>query len=354
MTWTTIYRLALWTLPAGLRRKHGPAMEALFARELARASARGWLRGVWAGAAGIWDVLRRGAYEQMRPNHVVASTNLGGPPMPQPTTRQLLLRHAASFVIAFVALTTALVTLYATRRVPALRAQGMPTGTIAEVVLLAAPFTAAMTIPMAVLVAVLFEFSRLGADGTLAAARRERAGIRRLVLPVLGGAMAVAALSFVVTAEIVPRTNQRLVTVLSGGSAAQSDRTMTIGELRNAARTARPGTESVAIARTARYEVEIQKKLALPAACLVLALVGVAIVVRVPRGGAALVISASCVVFGAYYALIITGEGLADRMVVSPFVGMWGANAFLLAVSLLALWSRRAPGAPSGREPIRA
>lgn len=364
MSWTSVYWLALRLLPVGLRRNHGPAMEALFAREVRRARAQGRLHGALAGAAGVWDVVRRAAYEQVRPGRDAAGeggdhqsrdgwsidahgpqparATLGDPLMPQPTTRQLLRRHATSFATAFLMLTASLLALFATRQLPALRAPGTPASAIAEALLLAVPFTAALTIPMAVLVAVLWEFTRLGADGTLAAARRERRGVRRLVVPVLGAAAGVAALAFVVTAEIVPRANERLVAVLTGHAAGPTDRMMTLGELREAARTIRPGTEPVALARAARYEVEFQKKLALPAACVVLALFAVAIAVSLPRGGAVLVAGASLTVFGAYYMLMITGESLANQRVVSPFVAMWGANALLVAAALLAVWRRRA------------
>jgi lipopolysaccharide export system permease protein len=98
----------------------------------------------------------------------------------------------------------------------------------------------------------------------------------------------------------------------------------------------------MALAREARYEIEFQKKLALPAACVFLALVAIAIALSVPRGGAGLVLGASLAVFGVYYVIIITGESLANRLVVSPFVGMWGANALLLAAALLAGSKRRA------------
>jgi lipopolysaccharide export LptBFGC system permease protein LptF len=349
MSWTSAYRLALCLLPLGLRRKHGSAMTALFAHELVRARARGRLHGALAGAVGIWAVVRRGAYEQVRPGRGETrqrqdhGATLGSSHLPQPTTPQLLRAHGVSFIIAFVALTVSLLALFANRQLPALSAQGAPAGTIAEVLLLAVPFIAALTIPMAVLIAVLWEFTRLGAEGTLIIARRERGGVRRLVVPVIGAAAGVAALAFVVTAEIVPRTNERLVTVLARGAAASSDRTMTIGELRDAARTVRPGTEPLTLARAARYEVEIQKKLALPAACVVLALAAVAIALRARRGGVGLVIGASCAVLGAYYALMVTGEDLANRLVVSPFVGMWAANALLFAATLLAVWRRRAP-----------
>ncbi len=368
ISWTGAYRLSLRLLPTGLRRKHGLAMEDLFAREVGRALEHGRLHAVRAGVAGVWDVVIRSTYERLRSRReagverhdrgtlnewsndmhhqpAVAGAYPGGQPMedsrePQPTTWQLLRRHAVSFAIAFAALTASLLALFAARRVPALGAQDVPTGTIAEVLLLAIPFNAAMTIPMAVLVAVLAEFVRLGEDGTLAAARRDSGGVRRLIVPVLAAAAGMAALAFVVTAEIVPRANERLTTVLTGEPARPSDRSMTIGELREAARNVGPGTGPAVVARAAAYEVEVQKKLALPAACIVMALLGVAVALRVPRGGKGLVIIASCTVFGTYYMMLVAGEGLADRLVVSPAVGMWGANALLMAVALLAMRKR--------------
>ncbi len=276
--------------------------------------------------------MTRAVYERVRP-----APDFAGP---QPTTGQLLRRLAASFTIAFTGLTAALLFLYASRQISVLNARGASAGTIAMFLLLSAPFTAAMTIPMAVFLSVLHEFTRLGANGTLAAARGARDGVRRLVVTVLAAAVGVSALAMVVTAEIVPRANERLTAVLSGGAALQTDRTMTIGALREAARNVRPGSEPVSLVRAAAYEVEIQKKLALPAACLVLALAAMAIAFRLPRGGTLLVVSASLAVFGAYYVLIMTGENLAERLVVSPVVGMWGANALLLTAALLAVWRR--------------
>ena len=127
---------------------------------------------------------------------------------------------------------------------------------------------------------------------------------------------------------------------MRSGTVVKSERKITIGELREAARTVHPASEHAALARVASYEVEIQKKFALPAACLVLALAAMAIAFSFPRGGRWLVFGASLVVFGAYYAMLMTVETLADRLVVSPVVGMWGANALLLTIALLAVWRR--------------
>jgi lipopolysaccharide export LptBFGC system permease protein LptF len=344
MNWMVIYRLMLHLLPGELRRKHGHAMETLFARELEQARAEGRLQVVLAGMAGVADVVRRAAYEQLRSPREVAGVHDDPSSVTLPTTGQLLRRHAISFVIAFVALTASLLALFAMRQVPALGARGVSTGTIAMVVLLAVPFIAAMTIPMAVFVAVLREFTRLGADGSLAAARRQRAGVRRLMVPVLAGAAVIGALALLEIAEVVPRTNTQLATMTMGRGAVPNGRTMTIAELRHADRAARSSTKSIYLQEAATYEVEIQKKFALPAACLVLAVAGIAIAMVIPRGGVILVLGASCAVFLVYYLLIATGESLAHQRVVSPVIGMWGANALLLALALLALMWRGGAG----------
>lgn len=198
--------------------------------------------------------------------------------MPPLTTGQLLRRHGVTLITAFVALTAPLLFLFARSRVvPAMGAYGASAGAMAEAVLLALPFTAALTIPMAVLLAVLREFIRLGADGTLAAARGVRHVARRLVLPVLTAAAGVAVIACVVTAEIVPRTNERLAAALAGGAVAPNDRTMTMDRLRDAARTVRFASEPVALSRAAAYEVDVQEKLALPAACVIMAMIGMVV-----------------------------------------------------------------------------
>ena len=272
--------------------------------------------------------------------------------MPMPATQQLLRRHAAPFGLSFVAMTAVLLANYAAKQLPQLSAKGAPAGKMVEALLLAVPFTAAMTIPMAVFIAVLWVFTRLGAEGMLAAAQRERDGVRRLLAPVLGITAVVAALTFVLNSQIVPRANERLAAVLASGALERTDRMMTIGELRAAARSARADAGTDAIARAVSYEVEIQKKYVLATACVLLALAGAALALRFPRGGVGLVIGASCAVFSAYYVCLIAGEALADRLIVSPLLAMWLANALLLGTALLVVWWRRSPRTPRGAESL--
>lgn len=101
--------------------------------------------------------------------------------------------------------------------------------------------------------------------------------------------------------------------------------------------------------RAAMYEVEIQKKYAIAAACLVFALVGVPIALRFPRGGTGLVLATSVAVFAVYYVGLIGGEELGDRLVVSPFLAMWGPNIVFAALGVVGLWIvERAGTSPRG------
>ena len=96
-----------------------------------------------------------------------------------------------------------------------------------------------------------------------------------------------------------------------------------------------------------RYSVEIQKKFALSAACIVFVLIGAPIALRFPRGGVGLVIGVSLVVFAIYYVGLIAGESLADRALLTPFWAMWAANVILTGVGLVLMVRMGREGATS-------
>jgi lipopolysaccharide export system permease protein len=83
-----------------------------------------------------------------------------------------------------------------------------------------------------------------------------------------------------------------------------------------------------------RYDVEIQKKFSLAAACVIFVLIGAPVALRFPRGGVGLVIGVSFAIFGLYYVGLIGGESLADKGYLPPWVAMWAANIILLIVGL--------------------
>ena len=78
-----------------------------------------------------------------------------------------------------------------------------------------------------------------------------------------------------------------------------------------------------------KYEVEIYKKYAIPAACIVFILIGAPLGVMVRKGGFGVAASISLFFFLIYWAFLIGGEKLAERGFFSPFIGMWAANFFL-------------------------
>jgi lipopolysaccharide export system permease protein len=84
-----------------------------------------------------------------------------------------------------------------------------------------------------------------------------------------------------------------------------------------------------------RYATEIQKKFALAAACAVFVLLGAPVGLRFPRGGVGMVLGVSVVVFGLYYIGLVAGEAAADRLVLSPFWGMWMTNVLCSAIGIV-------------------
>jgi lipopolysaccharide export system permease protein len=469
-------------------------------------------------------------------------------------SRYLLRQHIAPLGFALAALTSLMLIQQVAKQLSGLLGKGLPAGVIAEVFVLSLPFIVAVTLPMAVLVAVLHVFTRLAGDNEITALQAGGVSVTRLVAPVLAGATGVALLSFLWNDQLLPRSNhelrtlqvdiarkkpsltlkeqvinevvpgqfflraaridgnsnklkdvtiydlgdverRRIVTADSGRMAYaaggrdlfltltdgdieevnrtdptqfnrtfyrtnrmrvsgvgniftqtehdtyKSDREMSTCEMRQAASAARrdasraveegllviendlrrlvglapivaqptpyesdtaphglycralrrfatwllpreaeaqtpraasplplparttvpqlyvtPGAgigeqQRVRDARTraATYEVEIQKKYAIAAACLVFALVGIPVALRFQRGGVGLVIGMSVGVFTVYYVGLIAGEELGDRLIVSPFLAMWTPNLMFATAGLFGLWRIRKPGnAPHG------
>lgn len=84
-----------------------------------------------------------------------------------------------------------------------------------------------------------------------------------------------------------------------------------------------------------KYEVEVYKKYALPAACIVFILMGAPLGVMVRKGGFGTAASISLFFFLLYWAFLIGGEKLAERGFFSPFIGMWAANIVLTIAGVL-------------------
>lgn len=95
--------------------------------------------------------------------------------------------------------------------------------------------------------------------------------------------------------------------------------------------------------RAANYLVELHKKYAIAAACIVFVLVGVPAAIQFAAGGVGFVIGTSLVVFTVYYVGLIAGESLANRLIIPAFWAMWTPNVLFTLVGLLGLWRLRRP-----------
>lgn len=129
-------------------------------------------------------------------------------------SRYLLRQHFAPLLFALTALTSLMVLNQVAKQFTNLVGKGLPWSVIGEVFLLSIPFIVAVTLPMAVLVAVLYTFSHLAADNEITVMKASGISVARLVLPVIGGGLAVSFLSFVWSDQVLPRSNHQLRTLL--------------------------------------------------------------------------------------------------------------------------------------------
>lgn len=86
--------------------------------------------------------------------------------------------------------------------------------------------------------------------------------------------------------------------------------------------------------RIAQYSVEVHKKFSIPVACIIFVLLGAPIGMFTRKGNLGYAALISTVFLTFYWITIIQGEKLADRMIISPFTGMWGTNIVLGIIGL--------------------
>ena len=123
------------------------------------------------------------------------------------------------FVFAWAALTGMLMLNQLSRRFGDLVGKGLPAGVIVEVLLLFIPFIVALTLPMAILVAVLYGFSQLGVDNEITAMRASGISVPQMVGPVFVAGVLLALTNFIFIDQILPRTNLRLLNLQTDISA---------------------------------------------------------------------------------------------------------------------------------------
>jgi len=125
-------------------------------------------------------------------------------------SRYLLRQLVAPFLFGLAALTSLMLLSQIAKKFGALVGKGLPWGVIAEVFALSLPFIVAMTLPMAVLLAVLYAFSHLAADNEITAMRASGISVYQILAPVLAWGVVMAVINFAFVDQVLPRTNARL------------------------------------------------------------------------------------------------------------------------------------------------
>src|SRR6267378_817022 len=129
-------------------------------------------------------------------------------------SRYILRQHIPPLLYALAALTCAMLVNQVAKQFGNFVGKGLPWGVIFEVFALSIPFIVAMTLPMAVLVAVLYTFSHLAADNEVTAMKASGISIGRILAPVLGGPTPIGLIAFLWNDQILPRSNHTLGTLL--------------------------------------------------------------------------------------------------------------------------------------------
>ncbi len=84
-----------------------------------------------------------------------------------------------------------------------------------------------------------------------------------------------------------------------------------------------------------RYQVEIHKKYSISIACFIFVLIGIPLGLSIQRGGLGIACLVAVGIFIFYWVTLVQGEKLADRELLSPWIGMWCAN---ILISVASIW----------------
>jgi lipopolysaccharide export system permease protein len=129
-------------------------------------------------------------------------------------TRYLLRAHIGPFIFALSILTGLLFVNTVARRFPSLAGKGLPTTVLLKVMALSLPHIVALTLPMAVLVAVLYAYSQMTADNEVTALKASGVSLLRMLVPLLVAATLMSAVMVWFNDRVLPETNHRLAELM--------------------------------------------------------------------------------------------------------------------------------------------
>src|SRR3989441_92471 len=278
--------------------------------------------------------------------------------MPKILDRYLLREIVLPFFLWLLLLTFVLIMPPILQNAEQLIAKGVAWPIVLRVLLTLVPQALGITIPMALLLGILIGLGRLSADREFVALQACGVSIFRVMRPIVVLSPAACAATAHVMIVPLPNANQtvRTITVNVIASNAGSDikprvffaqfpdRVLYVREVRaTAAENAQHG------APTGSQYFTIQQKFSIPIACLVLALIGVALGVSNRKDGKLAGFVVGIGVIFVYYVLLWTSRAGAISGRLWPAFAPWIANVVLGIVGVgLVIWR-----AGSADQPIR-
>ncbi|MBY0491366.1 MAG: LptF/LptG family permease [Gemmatimonadaceae bacterium] len=125
-------------------------------------------------------------------------------------TRYVIREHVGPLIFSLSAMTSLLMLQYVARQLANLAGKGLPWGAIGRFFVLSLPFTVAMTMPMAVLMATLYAFGRMAAEHEITALKASGVKVRSLMAPVLWCALLLSLFMVWFNDQVLPASNHRL------------------------------------------------------------------------------------------------------------------------------------------------
>jgi lipopolysaccharide export system permease protein len=125
-------------------------------------------------------------------------------------TRYLLKSHLGPFIFALATLTGILFVNTIARRFENLAGKGLPASVILEVFALSLPHILALTLPMAVLVSVLYAFSQLAGENEITALKASGTNLIRMIMPLVFVSFLFALFMVWFNDRVLPDANSRL------------------------------------------------------------------------------------------------------------------------------------------------
>jgi len=143
-------------------------------------------------------------------------------------SRHILRALGAPFIWGVAALTGLMLLNGLPPIIESFGGKGIPVSVMIEGVLLVVPSLLALTLPMAVLVSVLYGYSQLAANLEMVAMYANGMSVWRMARPALIGGAVVALVNFFVFDQLMPQSNTRLVTL--GRAVNQKSPTLALRE----------------------------------------------------------------------------------------------------------------------------